>query len=158
MNPLELRDIHLPDSSLWWPPAPGWWLGLLLILLLVILLPRLLKWYHHKPLRRLALEDLARIRLAHKQGQSDRAVLNEVASLLRRVTISYYGRHASAAATGDDWIERLQQLLPKAGFSRQQLELLVRERYRAQCEFDVEQLLRDCERWLCALPRRATHV
>ncbi len=162
MNPLELRDIHLPDSSLWWPPASGWWLSLLLILLLVILLPRLLMWYRHKPLRRLSLEELARIRLAHKQGQSDRAVLNEVASLLRRVTISYYGRNASAAATGDDWIERLQQLLPEAGpeagFSRQQLELLVRERYRAQCEFDVEQLLQDCERWLRALPRRTTHV
>jgi len=170
MNSLELRDIHLPDSSLWWPPAPGWWLSLLLIVLVVILLPRLLKWYRHKSLRCLSLEEFARIRLSHKQGQSDKAVLNEVASLLRRVTISYYGRNATAAATGDDWLERLQQISveagaeagpkagPEVGFSTQQLELLVRERYRAQCEFDIEQLLQGCERWLRALPRSANHV
>ena len=165
MNQLELRDIHLPDSSLWWPPAPGWWFSLLLILLLVILLvillPRLLKWYRHKPLRRLSLEELLRIRLAYKQGQSDKAVLNEVASLLRRVTISYYGRNVTAAATGADWCEQLRQMSaktgPEAGFSRQQLELLAHERYRAQCEFDIEQLLQDCERWLRALPRSINH-
>ena len=46
---------------------------------------------------------------------------------------------------------------PEAGFSRQQLELLAHERYRAQCEFDIEQLLQDCERWLRALPRSINH-
>jgi hypothetical protein len=158
MNPLELKDIHLPDASLWWPPAPGWWLSLLLLAGLAILLPRLLSWYRHKPLRRLSLEELARIRLAHKQGQSDKAVLNEIAGLLRRVTISYYGRNATAAITGSDWLEQLRQISPGAGFSEQQLELLARGRYRPQCEFDVEQLLQGCERWLLALPRSVRHV
>ena len=158
MNALELRDIHLPEASLWWPPAPGWWLGLLLIVGLAILLPRLLSWYRHKPLRRVSLQELARIRQAYKQGQSERDVLNEVAGLLRRVTISYYGRNATAAATGVDWLRHLQRLSPDTGFSAQQLELLVRERYRPQCEFDIEQLLQGCERWLRALPRSRNHV
>ena len=158
MNQLELRDIHLPDASLWWPIAPGWWFSLLLIVLLTILLPRLLSWYRHKPLRRLSLEELARIRKAHKQGQSEKAVLNEVTSLLRRVTISYYGRNAAAAATGADWLRQLQRLSPQTGFSEQQLELLVRGRYQPHCKFDVEQLLQGCEGWLQALPRSRNHV
>ncbi|MCP4300554.1 MAG: DUF4381 domain-containing protein [Gammaproteobacteria bacterium] len=158
MNQLELRDIHLPDASLWWPLAPGWWLSLLLIALLAILLPRLLNWYRQKPLRRLSLEELARIRQAYKQGQSEKLVLNEVARLLRRITISYYGRNAAAAATGADWQRQLQRLSPQSGFSEQHLELLLRERYRPQCEFDIEQLLQGCESWLRALPRSSKHV
>ncbi|MCP4768098.1 MAG: DUF4381 domain-containing protein [Gammaproteobacteria bacterium] len=158
MNQLELRDIHLPDSTLWWPLAPGWWLSLLLIALLVILLPLLFKWYRHKPLRRLSLEELARIRQAYKQGQSEKAVLNEIARLLRRVTISYYGRNDAAAATGAGWLLQLQRLSPQTGFSTQQFELLAQERYRPQCDFDIEQLLQGCESWLRALPRSRNHV
>jgi hypothetical protein len=158
MNQLELRDIHLPEASLWWPPAPGWWLGLLLIAVLAILLPHLLRWYRRKPLRRVSLLELARIRRLYRQGGNERDVLNEVVRLLRRVTISYYGRNTAAAATGDEWLRQLQLLSTDSGFSAQQLELLVRERYRAQCEFDIEQLLQGCERWLRALPRGCHHV
>ena len=158
MNELELRDIHLPDGSLWWPPAPGWWLSLLLIVGLAILLPRLLRWYRHQPLRRVSLQELARIRQVYKQGQSERAVLSEVTSLLRRVTISYYGRDATAAATGETWLRQLRQLSPDSAFTEQQLELLVRERYRPQTDFDIEQLLQGCESWLRALPRSGNHV
>jgi len=74
-----LRDIHLPDASLWWPPAPGWWIGLALILLLALLLPRLRRWWRQRPLRRLALGELARIREIHKQGRSDKVVVEELA-------------------------------------------------------------------------------
>jgi hypothetical protein len=158
MNQIELRDIHLPDSSLWWPPAPGWWLSLLLLLLLAVLLSRLPGWFRHKPARQLALRELARIRRDYKQGQSERVVLNEVAELLRRVAISYYGRDAAAAATGAEWLRQLQQLAPQASLSARHLDLLVHERYRPRCEFDVEELLQDCERWLRALPRSSGHV
>ena len=100
MNQPELRDIHLPDVSLWWPPAPGWWISLLLILLLLWLLPRLLRWLRHKPAKRLSLQELGRIRRGYKEGQSESAVLRDVTALLRRVVISYYGREQDAAGTG----------------------------------------------------------
>jgi hypothetical protein len=158
MNQPELRDIHLPEASLWWPPAPGWWISLALILLLVWLLPRLLRWLRHKPLRRLSQQELARIRLNYQQGQSDRAVLAEVAALLRRVTMSYYGRAQYASTTGSQWLEQLQTLAPGTGFSAAQLELLTHQRYRSHCEFDVEELLRSTETWLRALPRRRDNV
>jgi hypothetical protein len=154
----ELRDIQLPDASLWWPPAPGWWISLGLILLLVWLLPRLLRWLKHKPLRRLSQQELARIRLNYQQGHSDRAVLGEVAALLRRVTMSYYGREQYASATGSQRLEQLQTLAPGAGFSVEQLELLAHQRYRAHCEFDVEALLQSTDTWLRALPRSRDNV
>ena len=162
MNQPELRDIHLPDVSLWWPPAPGWWISLLLILLLLWLLPRqlprLLRWLRHKPAKRLSLQELGRIRRGYKEGQSESAVLRDVTALLRRVVISYYGREEYAAFTGSRWIEQLQRLAPGSGFSDQQLQLLAHERYRARCEFDVDALLRSLEQWLRALPRKKQRV
>ena len=156
MNQPELRDIHLPDASLWWPPAPGWWIGLLLILLLLWLLPRLLRWLRHKPAKRLSLQELERIRRGYKEGQSEIAVLRDVTTLLRRVVISYYGRDYNAAFTGSQWIDQVQQLAPGAGFNGQQLQLLAHDRYRAQCEFDVDALLQSLEQWLRALPRKSS--
>ena len=126
--------------------------------MLLWLLPRLLRWLRYKPPKRLSLQELERIRRSYKAGQSDGAVLREVAALLRRVTISYYGRAATAASTGEQWLRQLQQLAPDAGFSAEQLELLTRDRYRPQAEFDIESLLLACERWLRGLPRRKDHV
>ena len=158
MNQPQLRDIHLPDASLWWPPAPGWWAGLLLILLLALLLPWLRRWWRQRPLRRLALSELGRIRELHKQGQSDKKVVDELALLLRRITISYCGRKQQAATTGDEWQAELQRLAPAAEFSPEQLELLTRGRYRAAFGADVEALLQSSERWMRALPRSDDHV
>ena len=158
MNQPELRDIHLPDVSLWWPPAPGWWISLLLVLLLIWLLPRLWSWLRHKPAKRMSLLELERIRRSYKEGQSDRAVVRDVSALLRRVIISYYGREQYAAFTGNQWIDQLQRLAPGSGFNDQQLQLLAHDRYRAQCEFDVDALLLSLEQWLRALPRGKQHV
>lgn len=158
MNQPELRDIHLPGESLWWPPAPGWWLLLLLTLALILLLPRLLRWWRHQPVKRVALRELERIRIAHKEGQSEKATLNEIAALLRRITMSYYGRSQQAGTTGAEWREQLQRLAAGAGFSDAQLELLSRGRYRADADVDIESLARACERWLRALPRSETRV
>lgn len=158
MNQPQLRDIHLPEASLWWPPAPGWWVLLLLILSLALLLPRLRRWWRQRPLRRLALAELARIREIHKQGQSDKAVVDELARLLRRITISYQGRRQQAASTGAEWQAELQRLAPSAGFSREQLELLTHGRYRADSGADVETLLQASERWMRALPRSKDRV
>jgi hypothetical protein len=85
-------------------------------------------------------------------------VLGEITALLRRVTISYYGRRVAAAATGEQWQHQLQQLAGDAGFSAEQLELLVRGRYQAQADLDIESLLLASERWLRGLPRSGEHV
>jgi len=158
MNELELRDIHLPEASLWWPPAPGWWIAVLLLLVLPVVLVWVVRWIRHKPLRRLSLQELKRIRQQHDNGASDKAVLADIAVLLRRTLISYHGRDTSAASAGDAWIEQLQQAAPQQGFSSEQLQLLSRDRYKPDYSCDIESLLQACERWLRALPRSEPRV
>jgi hypothetical protein len=158
MNELELRDIHLPEVSLWWPPAPGWWLVLLLVLVLLVILLWTLRRTRQKPLRRLSLRELERIRQQHDSGLSDSAVLGDIAVLLRRTLISYHGRDAYAASTGEAWIKQLQQVVPRDAFNSEQLQLLAHDRYKSDCRYDIENLLLSCERWLRALPRREPRV
>jgi hypothetical protein len=158
MNELELRDIHLPEASLWWPPAPGWWIALLLLLVLLVILVWAIRWIRHKPLRRLSLHELERIRQRHASGLSDKAVLGDIAVLLRRTLISYHGRDACAASAGEAWIEQLQHVAPQQGFSSEQLQLLTRDRYKPDYACDIENLLQACERWLRALPRSEPRV
>jgi len=158
MNELELRDIHLPEVSLWWPPAPGWWLALLLLLVLLVILLWAIRRVKQKPLRRLCLRELERIRQQHDSGLSDSAVLGDIAVLLRRALISYHGRDAYAASTGETWIKQLQQVVPRHGFDNAQLQLLARDRYKPDCRYDIANLLLSCERWLRALPRRQPRV
>jgi hypothetical protein len=158
MNPLELRDIHLPDSALWWPPAPGWWLLALLLLVGALLLPWLFRRLRHKPVRRLSLQELQGIR-QKLAAQEDRDIaVREVAALLRRTVIAYHGRRGYAASTGDQWLQQLQELATGQRFSEEQLALLGHNRYRRDFDCDVEGLLQACERWIRALPRSETHV
>ena len=158
MDGPQLRDIHLPDASLWWPPAAGWWIGLLLILLLAVLLPRLWRWWRRRPLKRLALSEFARIRKIHHQGGDERIVVAEMARLLRRITISYCGRIAQATGNGAEWVAELQRLAPQAPFTPEQIELLIHGRYRASFNADVDALLQSAECWLRALPRGKDRV
>jgi len=158
MNELELRDIHLPEASLWWPPAPGWWIAALLLMASLVILFWAIRWIRHKPLRRLSLRELKRIRQRHDSGLSDKAVLADISVLLRRTLICYHGRDSCAASTGEVWIEQLQQFAPQQGFSSEQLELLARDRYKADYPCDIESLLQASERWLRALPRSEPRV
>ena len=98
------------------------------------------------------------IREAHEKGQSEHATVNAVARLMRRILISYRGREAHAASTGEALLAELEQLAPKHGFSEGQLQLLARERYRAQVDCDVDGLLQACESWIRNLPRGRENV
>jgi hypothetical protein len=158
MNELELRDIHLPEASLWWPPAPGWWMALLLLPVLIVMLLWVIRRIKQKPLRRLSLRELERIRQQHGSGLNDKAVLGDIAVLLRRAMISYHGRQNYVATTSEAWIEQLQQVTPRHGFSSAQLQLLARDRYKPDVACDIENLLQSCEHWIRALPRRAPRV
>ena len=158
MNGPELRDIHLPDASLWWPPAPGWWAALILLLILLVLLPRIIRRIKQAPLKRQGLRELDRIRQNLAGGESVHAVVADTAALLRRTVIAYQGRAGFAASTGDAWKEQLQHLAVGPRFSQSQLELLGHDRYRRDFECDVDGLLQACECWIRALPRSETHV
>jgi hypothetical protein len=159
MNAPDLRDIHLPADSLWWPPAPGWWLLLLLFVLLAMLLYWLRQRRRRPSLERLSMGELERIRDDYQAGRADRrAALDAVARLLRRILIGYRGRAAAAASTGNAWLGQLEQLVPRHEFSAEQLQLLARGRYRADANCDIESLLEACESWIRSLPRGPRHA
>jgi hypothetical protein len=158
MNPLELRDIHLPEASLWWPPAPGWWLLPVLLLVIAILLRWAIRRIRHKPLKRICLQELQGIRKNLASGENAKTVLADTAALLRRTLLAYQGRVGFAATSGDDWLRQLQNLGQGQVFSEVQLELLGHGRYQREFECDIEDLLQACERWMRALPRSESHV
>lgn len=158
MNAPELRDIHLPEASLWWPPAPGWWLLLLLLILLAWAMPWLLRRVRHKPLRRLSLDELERIRAAHLDGEERRVTVTRLAGLLRRTLISYRGRAGFGGSTGAAWLRQMRELAPAGDFDIRRLEPLAQQRFRADYECDIDALLAAGEAWIRALPRERNHV
>jgi len=159
MNGPELRDIHLPADSPWWPPAPGWWL---LLLLAALALAGYLWWRRRRqnpPPARLSLRELARIRQDFRAGRVDRRAAGDaLAAVLRRVLMVYRGRAAAAASTGDGWLAQLEELAPRQSFSNEQLQWLARGRYRRDADCDVDALLAACEGWMRSLPGKTRHA
>ncbi len=158
MSDLELKDIHLPDASLWWPLAPGWWILFALLVGLAILLPWLLRRRRDQAPRRLSLIELQGIERAFAAHGDSAMALRELSRLLRRTLISYRGRAGFADSSGDAWTGQLRELASRDAFDDDQLRLLAHERYRRDCECDIDRLLESSRRWLQALPRRRTDV
>jgi hypothetical protein len=158
MNELALKDIHLPEVSLWWPLAPGWWLLLILVTLAIFYLPRLLRWLRRKPVKTLSLRELERIRAEMLNGRDQQQVSQDISILLRRTVISYYGRAVGASITGKSWVEQLRQLSGKECFTAEQNEWLSIRQYAPLARCDLQAMLHSCENWIRALPRRNPDV
>jgi len=157
MNPdeLPLRDIHLPEPVSWWPPAPGWWLlaGLLLLLAGGIYIYRLLA--QKKRLRETVLAELERIRQQHLRDRNDIVLAQNLSSLLRRASISFYPREDVASLTGEDWLAYLDRTSATPEFDSDIGKLLVNAPYQrtVNAHDDSGQALLDlCENWLRAQP------
>jgi hypothetical protein len=158
MNELSLRDIHLPDVSLWWPPAFGWWLLPLLLALIVFYLPKLIRWLARKPVKKLALQELKRIRRDLKKSHNEDQALQDISMLLRRTVMSYCGRDTSASLTGNSWLKQLEQLSAEKCFSAEQSDWLSSGQYQQAAKCEIEALMRSCESWIRAIPRSHLHV
>jgi hypothetical protein len=166
MNELELKDIHLPDSILWWPPAPGWWvLGVVFIIflfLMLLLLPKLWRWLRYKPVRSLSLKEFYLIKQSHQQQADQKQTLQAITTLLRRTVMSKSGRIGHAGVVGDDWINQLNQMSQKDCFTQAQEELLKYGRYQpaieGQNKADIDSLLQSCENWIRSLPKGGSHA
>ncbi len=158
MNELALKDIHLPEASLWWPLAPGWWLLLILLVLVIFYLPRLLRWLRSKPVKTLSLRELARIRADMLNGLEQQQVSQEISILLRRTVISYCGRAIGASITGKNWVEQLKKLAGEECFTAEQNQWLSIDQYAPSARCDLEAMLHSCENWIRALPRRIPDV
>ncbi len=158
MNETPLKDIHLPDMSLWWPPAVGWWVLLILLIALAVGLPYFWRWMKHKSLKKLSIAEFEKITKTFDQKEDKRRLVGELSTLLKRILMSYRGRLDTAALSGKNWIEHLNELVPESCFSDEEEALLAQGQYQRDPDFDIQSLIQNCERWINALPRRSKHV
>lgn len=153
MEPLPLRDIHLPEAIGWWPPAPGWWL----LLILSITLAGGLAWWLRR--RRAAPARLALLELdllRRDAGLPAEEKLRRLGILLRRVNLSLYPREAVAGLAGEAWLRWLDRAVGAPRFSEGIGRRLVDGPYRPHPQADIEELLALCRDWVKAAGKPGT--
>lgn len=147
---LPLRDIHLPNSVLWWPPAPGWWILLFLILLIAVSVFLFIRRRREQRLSAiyLAKQELNRIENEFQLKQDKSVLVKELSELIRRVSISLFNRNESASLTGNDWLLFLDDLNGDQSFTKGIGRVLIEAPYQAKPDYDEKELLKLISTWL----------
>ncbi|VAW98600.1 hypothetical protein MNBD_GAMMA22-1579 [hydrothermal vent metagenome] len=119
MNPssentaLALRDIHLPDSILWWPLAPGWWIVAVLIVILALSLYVYKKTYFSRKLKKNIKLELEHCNQQYLNKKNAQIFIQQLSSLLRRVSLHQFEDKNIAKLHGVAWLEFLDSKLPE---------------------------------------------
>ena len=147
---LPLRDIHLPDSSLWWPPAPGWWILLFLIIVTCAAVYFFLSQRKKKRLSAmyLAKQELERIEHAFAKEKDKSKLVKELSELIRRISISLFQRNESASLTGKEWLLFLDDLNGDDSFSNGIGKVLIEAPYQSEPNYDEQALLQLISNWI----------
>ena len=115
---LPLRDIHFPQGVGWWPPAAGWWLLVALLAVSVVLLCWYWRYRARHRIARLTLAAIDRLDADFTATADSDGVIEALSDLLRRASMTQFGRPDSAALTGEAWLRFLDQNLDDAPFSK----------------------------------------
>nr|WP_063571740.1 DUF4381 domain-containing protein [Luteibacter rhizovicinus] len=152
----ELRDIHVPQVSMWWPLAPGWWVLFALLVAatvaVIVFLRRRAAWN-----RRVddALADLRDATARCAQDGNVAAFATVASQLLRRVARTNDPR--SVVLKGVAWRDALAAMAPRQDVTR--LARIEDAIYRPEAALDVPSTALDVEAWVrVALRRRLPHV
>jgi hypothetical protein len=157
VEPLPLRDIHLPEPVSWWPPAPGWWLLLILSALIITGIVLVKQLRKRRLLKRTALAELDMIRQQYQQNHDRVEVVKALSALMRRASISFYQRENSASLTGAEWLQHLDKTAQRKDFENGNGRILATAPYlpaNSQIDIDFNDLLSLCEDWLSAQPAK----
>ena len=144
---LPLRDIHLPEAILWWPLALGWWLLLMILLLgLYGLIRRLRYRKRHPQIHTIAYA----VKLLKKLAKQDdkQLLIRDISSLLRRVSISLYGRKQVAGLSGESWLKFLDRKGETTEFTKGVGRILVDLPYQKYVNYQQQDLLLLVHQWL----------
>lgn len=154
-NAPVLRDIHVPEVSMWWPLAPGWWVLIALALIAVAI--AIHAWRRRVARRRRADAVLAELHAASERHAVDgdaAAFAASVNQLLRRVARLRDPR--SVTLSGDAWARALAAQAPRADVAL--LVALDAAMYRPRADIDVAGTCRDADAWIRAALRRSSRV
>jgi hypothetical protein len=154
-NGPALRDIHVPQVSMWWPLAPGWWFLLALLAALavglVIFLRRRAAWRRHVEA---TLSSLREAVARHAVDGDTLAFAAAASELVRRVARS---RDAgSVTKSGQAWRDALTTMAPKRDVGA--LAALDAAKFRRRVDLDVAATARDVEAWVRVAMKRRTIV
>lgn len=124
----QLRPLHLPEPTGWWPLAPGWWFVLLLVAFAIgfVIQRAYLRRQRNAP-RRYAMRELLRYEAEYLEHRNPVMLARQLSLLLRRVMLAYAPREEVAGLTGEAWLEWLDRGMPlpyfhtEGGKSLQQL-------------------------------------
>jgi hypothetical protein len=110
---LQLRDLHLPDPTGWWPLAAGWWFVIVLVVVgLGWLLRRAVQRRKYYAPMRYALREFAAIESDYLQHRNAVVLGKQLSNLLRRGMLAYAPRDQVAGLTGEAWLQWLDRGLP----------------------------------------------
>ncbi len=144
-----LRDIQAPGPIETWPPAIGWWLlaGIALIALVGLAVWLYRRWRNNR-YRREALAELRSLYEGWQNDRDDRAYLNRLQQLLKRVALTSFPRESVASLTGEAWVQFLDRSTGSHDFSMAESEALIDGSYRNDIEIDVEGLQATASAWI----------
>ena len=152
-NPLaQLRDIHLPEATSWWPLAPSLWV--LLILIAALLGTGLwLLWrnYQRNHYRRLAEKILAKHFVDYRSHSNQIQLCQQVVNTLRRYLLSTPKAKLQASLPTGQLLQcrnRKGQALFSAELSGQIEQLLYAAKPPSLAESAISQLQQSARRWL----------
>jgi len=155
VEPLPLRDIHLPEPIGWWPPAPGWWLVLVAGAAIIAAVYTIKRLRRRRLLKRTVLAEFDTIRRRYQQDRDQGALVQALSALMRRASISFYQRKDTASLTGDEWLQHLDHTAQRKDFVQGTGRILATAPYlpsNGRPDTDCDGLLLLCEDWLRIQP------
>ena len=158
----QLADIHLPEPLGFWPPAPGWWVLLLILGTVTYFVGKhmIAAWRLRRSCS-FAIRELDKC-LAHYQEavkslpaeQTDVVKLNfvnELNSVLRRVSLKHFPHESLASLSGPAWIAFLRSHGDASLLDDKLASTLSQGRFAKQWKVDDQGLYRMAHQWISSL-------
>lgn len=147
----QLRDIHLPQATGFWPPAPGWWLLAVLIITAIVVV--LYLWLQHRRRNRYRRQAVAELKATQRDAQHTAEDLQQLNQLLKRTLLASPSAPPAAGLTGTRWLRFLDASGDTTEFTSGPGQLLAVHPYAERELTDAErqqipQLVSAVKRWI----------
>lgn len=148
----QLRDIHLPEESLFiFPLAPGWWISFLLIALaLALFFFQKSQWTKKLKLKQTALQKLKEIEKKYSVDNNAQITLQAVSILIKKYALCRYDAHTVAALTGEEWLKFLDKTGHTRAFTQGLGRAISEDRFKKASAVPIKDFLSVTRAWIKA--------